>query len=147
MASRCDTANAHDPKMNHPLDPTKESTYTLIQVRVPPRTLSRNGGKPDFVCLTATMLSRDGIVVIKFTESRTMPRHLFCLNLQTLVGELDPLFGDEFPFWHMGGDEVSYGCWRNSTAGYIDTYMAANGITKGDYAALQARAFYLSAPF
>ena len=58
--------------------------------------------------------------------------------IKTLLAEVDPLFGDEFPFWHMGGDEVSYGCWRNSTGGYIDRFMAANGIAKGDYAALQA---------
>lgn len=71
----------------HPLDPTKESTYALIE---------------------------------------------------TLLTEIDPLFGDEFPFWHMGGDEVGYACWQNSTGGYIDAYMAANGIANGDYAALQS---------
>ena len=85
LSSRC--GSQPDRPGVRPLDPTKESTYTLIQ---------------------------------------------------TLLAEVDPLFGDAFPFWHMGGDEVSYGCWRNSTGGYIDAYMAANGIAKGDYAALQS---------
>ena len=58
--------------------------------------------------------------------------------IKTLLAEIDPLFGDEFPFWHMGGDEVAYACWQNSTGGYIDAYMAASGIAKGGYAALQA---------
>jgi hypothetical protein len=35
------------------------------------------GGKVDFVCLVATILSRDGIVVIKFTKPRKLPHHFF----------------------------------------------------------------------
>ena len=30
--------------------------------------------------------------------------------LNTLLGELDPLFPPEFGFWHLGGDEVQYTC-------------------------------------
>ena len=68
LASRC-----ADQIRFHPLDPTRESTYALIE---------------------------------------------------TLLADIDPLFGDEFPFWHMGGDEVAHGCWQNSTGGYIDAFMA-----------------------
>jgi len=56
------------------------------------------GGKIDFVCLVATMLSRDGIVVIKFTKSRKMPRHFFLMNCFRSV----PWCGPGEPEWCTG---------------------------------------------
>ena len=40
------------------------------------------GEKVDFLYLIATMLSRHGIVVIKFTKSRKLPHHRFYLPLR-----------------------------------------------------------------
>ena len=57
--------------------------------------------------------------------------------ISTLVAELDPIFPAEFPFWHMGGDEVQYNCWRDSTDGYVDKFMKDHGINEGDYPGLQ----------
>jgi hexosaminidase len=57
--------------------------------------------------------------------------------ISTLVAELDPIFPAEFPFWHMGGDEVQFDCWRLSTSGYIDKFMQNHGIVAGDYSSLQ----------
>ena len=57
--------------------------------------------------------------------------------ISTLVAELDPIFPAEFPFWHMGGDEVQFDCWRLSTGGYIDQFMQDHGIAAGDYSSLQ----------
>ena len=57
--------------------------------------------------------------------------------ISTLLAELDPIFPTEFPYWHMGGDEVRYGCWNSSDGGYVQKFMKANGIAAGDYAGLQ----------
>ena len=57
--------------------------------------------------------------------------------IQTLLAELDPIFPAEFPFWHVGGDEVRYDCWQSSDGGYVDKFMEAHGIAAGDYPGLQ----------
>eukprot|EP01051_Picozoa_sp_SAG22_P012551 SAG22_NODE_1315_length_4769_cov_23.910064_6_plen_107_part_00 len=61
-----------------------------------------------------------------------------CLSVCPWLQELDPVFPAEFGFWHLGGDEVQYGCWENSDNGYMAKFMKANGIAADDYPGLQS---------
>jgi len=58
--------------------------------------------------------------------------------VETLLTEFDTFFPADFPYWHLGGDEVEYKCWKSSDGGYIDTWMREHGLAAGDYAALQS---------
>ena len=62
----------------NPADSAARALSTLLATHVfLPAPYCATGGNIDSVYLIATMLSRDGIVVVKFTKSRTMPRHFF----------------------------------------------------------------------
>ena len=72
-----------------------------------------------------------------FTKPMDVTANATYSLIETLLREMDPLFPIDFPFWHLGGDEVAFDCWRQSDGGYIDHWMNANGIPPGEYSRLQ----------